>query len=75
MKMTKWIKLVLVAASMCAAMSASAGTDDEINALKAEIKSNSVDRTTRCRYYRAWYLDLCSEAEREGIWILSNFFS
>ena len=67
MKMTKWIKQAVVAASICAAMSASAGTDDEINALKAEINSNSVDRTIRCRYYQAWYVNLCSKAEREAI--------
>ena len=40
---------------------------EEIEGLKATIASNSVNRTTRCRYYKAWYLDLCTEAEREAI--------
>ena len=40
---------------------------EEINDLKTVIASNSVDATTRCRYYRAWYIDQCTKEEREAI--------
>ena len=40
---------------------------DQIREAQETIKSNSVDRTVRCRYYVDWYRNLCSEAEREAI--------
>ncbi len=41
---------------------------DTLGGIKAEIVSNSVNRTSKgCRYYTAWYRELCTEAEREAI--------
>ena len=55
---------IAAAAALCAD---AAGVADEIRAIKAEIKSNSIDRTTKCRYYRAWYADQCDKAELAAI--------
>ena len=44
-----------------------AKVSEQVDALKAEIRSNSVDRTTKCAYYKAWFVDQCSEAERRAI--------
>ena len=50
------------------AFATSAGSvDDEVKALRAVISSNSVNRTVGCRYYRAWFRELCTKAEREAI--------
>ena len=40
---------------------------EEVKALQAEIASNSVDRSTKCAYYRAWFVDQCSKAEHDAI--------
>ena len=40
---------------------------EEIAEIRAEIKSNSVNRTTSCLYYRAWYRDLCTKEEHAAI--------
>ena len=37
---------------------------ETVEEIRAEIKSNSVSRGTWCAYYKAWYADLCTEAER-----------
>ena len=61
----------IIAVAAIAAMSLmtyAASVADEIKALKDEIKSNSVTRSSKnCRYYMAYYRDLCTEAEREAI--------
>ena len=63
-----WRRLVVVAVSAFSAFGANAADVAElIEAAKAEIKSNSVDRTTRCRYYKAWFVDQCSKAEHDAI--------
>ena len=63
------VKAFLATAAVCAAVVSCADTaGDEIKALKAVISSNSVNRLSKsCRYYTAWYRDLCTEAEREAI--------
>ena len=60
-------KHAILAAALTTAAMGLAGTADDIKAAWNEIKSNSVDRTVSCRYYQAWYRELCSEAEREAI--------
>ena len=40
---------------------------ETVEEIRAEIKSNSVSRGTWCAYYKAWYADLCTEAERSAI--------
>ena len=47
--------------------SSAAGNADEIKGLKAIIASNSVDRSSRCKYYLEWYVNVCTEAERAAI--------
>ena len=65
MKMTKAILAIFVFAALAAD---AASVADEIMALKATIASNSVNRLSKeCRYYMAYYHDLCTEAEREAI--------
>ena len=63
------VKAFLATAAVCAAVVSCADTvADEIKALRDEIKSNSVTRSSKnCRYYMAYYRDLCTEAEREAI--------
>ena len=57
--------LVLASAALTAD---AASVADEIKALKAVISSNSVNRLSKeCRYYKAYYRELCTEAEREAI--------
>ena len=51
--------------AVLAAHGASVG--DEVKALRSEIASNSVSRSTRCAYYKAWFVDQCSKAEHEAI--------
>ena len=53
-------------AALCA-MAYSAADAANIGAFRAEIESNSVDRTTRCRYYRSWYAEQCTKAEHDAI--------
>ena len=55
----------LVALASQSAHSATAA--DEVKSLRAEIASNRVDRTTKCRWYQAWYIDQCTKEEREAI--------
>ena len=62
--------MMLPAAFLAAALALSASTDsvaDEVAAAKAEIKSNSINRTTSCRYYRAFYAEQCDKAELDAI--------
>ena len=61
------VAIVALGAVLAATASGAAGVDEEIKAARAEIASNSVNRTTSCRYYMAWYRELCTEAEREAI--------
>ncbi len=58
---------LLVLLAVAFAGDAAASVADEIKSVRAEINSNSVDRTTKCAYYKAWYADLCTEAERQAI--------
>ena len=52
--MKKTIVAAVALGSVLAATAAgAAGVDDEIKAARAEIASNSVNRTTSCRYYMA----------------------
>ena len=53
-----------VVIALCAT---TAGAVSPVAAFRAEIESNSVDRTTRCRYYRAWYSEQCTKAEHDAI--------
>ena len=63
-KITAGIALLLVFSAVAVDAASVSG---EIAALRAAIASNSVDRTVRCRYYTAWYRDLCTEDERSAI--------
>jgi hypothetical protein len=65
MKKNPTLKLCAAAALVAfAALSVdAAGAADEIKALRGIIESNSVDRTTKCRYYKAWYAEQCTKAE------------
>ena len=56
------IALALVSSSVIAKTTA-----EEVAEIRAEIKSNSVSRTTDCQYYRAWYRDLCTKEEHAAI--------
>ena len=47
--------------------SAKPNAADEIKALREIIASNSVTRSTRCHYYKAYYRYLCTKEEREAI--------
>lgn len=61
-------RIIAIAAVAALAFMAYAGSvDDEVKALRAVISSNSVNRTVGCRYYRAWFRELCTKAEREAI--------
>ena len=65
MKMTKAILAIFVFAALAAD---AASVADEIKALRGTIASNSVNRLSKeCRYYMAYYRELCTEAEREAI--------
>ena len=59
--------LFALALALAACYAHDANAAVSIPELRAEIASNSVDRSVRCRYYTAWYRDLCTEAEREAI--------
>ena len=50
-----------------AAFAAVAVNADTVKAARAEIASNSVNRTTECRYYRAWFAEGLSKDECEAI--------
>ena len=53
---------------MLVAVAVNAGSvADEIKAVKDEIASNSVNRTVKCALYKAWFVDQCTEAEREAL--------
>lgn len=62
----KWIAPVImaVAACTCAMPALSA---DELKVVRAEIDSNSVDRTHKCQYYKAWYNEQCTKAELDAM--------
>ena len=64
-----WLAGCVAAVMVFAALAADAASvADEIKALKAVIASNSVNRLSKeCRYYKAYYRELCTEAEREAI--------
>ena len=47
----------------CASVFAADAVGKELKAVRAEIDSNSVDRTHKCRYYKAWYNELCTKDE------------
>ena len=59
--------VTMLAVASAALVAGAAGSADEIKTLHAVISSNSVDRTVKCRYYKDWYRNLCTEAEREAI--------
>ena len=61
--------MVLAAWCISAAYFAAYGAsiEDQVKEIRAEIKSNKVDRTVGSRYFQAWYIDLCSEAEHKAI--------
>ena len=50
-----------------AAFAAVAVNADTVKAARAEIASNSVNLTTECRYYRAWFAEGLSKEECEAI--------
>lgn len=50
-----------------AADSTKPNASDEIKALREIIASNSVTRSTRCHYYKAYYRYSCTKEEREAI--------
>ena len=58
-----------VSALFAAAMSldAAAHVAEGVKAVLEDIRANSIDRTTRCRYYKAWYAEQCSRAELSAI--------
>ena len=58
---------VLSLAAIVSLSASAATTADEVKSIRAEIASNSVDRTTKCRWYQAWYIDQCTKEEREAI--------
>ena len=61
-------RIVFAAMAAAAALFANAASiADEMKAIKAEIKSNSINRTTRCRYYKAWYAEQCDKSELAAI--------
>lgn len=62
----KRIIAVAVVAAM-AFMACAGSVDNEVKALRTVISSNSVNRTVGCRYYKAWFRELCTKAEREAI--------
>ena len=62
--------LVAVSSAFAVRGALAASVADRIKAARAEIASNSVERILRygiSRYYNAWYVDGCTEAEREAI--------
>ena len=58
---------IVAALSLVALFANAATVEDEIKALKATIASNSVNRTTKCVYYTAWFADLCTKEEHNAI--------
>ena len=65
------MKQTVAAVSIFAAFAAGAANiADEIQAIRAEIASNGVERSTgrgKCRYYTAWFVENCTAEEREAI--------
>ncbi len=57
----------LAFAALLLSFAVAANAADSVKAARALIASNSVDRTSRCRYYKAWYVEQCTEAERAEI--------
>ncbi len=65
-KIMKRILLVAAAAATASVVDA-ASVAAQVKAVRAEITSNSVDRTTKCAYYKAWFADLCTKDELKAI--------
>ncbi len=65
--MTKAAIFCAASAAALAGIAHGGESDADIGRLRAVIASNSVDQTTDCRYYRAWYLDQCTARERKSI--------
>ena len=64
MKKLTMISLIIA----CASATLNAATPaEEVKALQEVITSNSVDRTTRCKYYKAWYNELCTKEELKAV--------
>ena len=63
------MKKALLAAAVVALAGAAnaANVAGQIKALREEIKSNSVSRTTRCQYYKAWYVGMCTKEELDAM--------
>ena len=62
--------VVLGSVIACSSFAGAANVAAQIKAARAEIASNRVVRVPRegvCPYYNAWYVDNCTEAEREAI--------
>ncbi len=59
--------LLVAAATAITSVADAASLAEQIKAVRADIRSNSVDRTTRCAYYKAWFADLCSKEELDAI--------
>ena len=57
--------LLVVALAVCAAGAATVA--EQVAAVRAEIRSNSVDRSTACHYYKAWFVDQCTKAELDAL--------
>ena len=51
----------------CASVFAADAVGKELKAVRAEIDSNSVDRTHKCQYYKAWYNEQCTKAELDAM--------
>ena len=59
--------VIVALALLCAGRAVADAAGDEIKALCGVIESNSVNRTTKCRYYKAWYSELCTKEELKAI--------
>lgn len=57
-----YVLSVAAAALPCIAPAA-----EKLSDIQANIKSNSVDRSTRCAYYKAWFVDQCPKTELDAI--------
>ena len=59
--------MIATVALLCSGQAGANAATDEITALRGVIESNSVSRSTKCRYYKAWYVDQCTKEELNAI--------
>ena len=59
--------IIAAVALLCSGQAGANAATDEITALRGVIESNSVSRSTKCRYYKAWYSELCTKDELNAI--------